>query len=172
MPALTGPALVGAALLVVAGAAKAVDPVNTVGALRALRLPSSPGLVRGGAAAEAAIGAAAIVVGGAAWWALVALSYLAFAGFVLAAMRAGTMVGSCGCFGHEDTPPHPVHVVLDLILGGVAVAAAAQGLVPAEEIADAPGPGAVVVGLSAVALWLVYAAFVHLPRASMRRQDG
>jgi phosphate/sulfate permease len=82
------------------------------------------------------------------------------------------MVGSCGCFGHEDTPPHPVHVVLDLILGGVAVTAAAQGLVPAEEIADAPGPGAVVVGLSAVALWLVYAAFVHLPRASQRRQDG
>ncbi|MGH9248796.1 MAG: hypothetical protein ACRD0W_04660, partial [Acidimicrobiales bacterium] len=66
----------------------------------------------------------------------------------------------------------PVHVVLDLILGGVAVAAAAQGLVPADEIADAPGPGAVVVGLSAAALWLVYAAFVHLPRASLRREDG
>jgi hypothetical protein len=62
--------------------------------------------------------------------------------------------------------------VLDLILGGVAVAAAAQGLVPADEIADAPGLGAVVVGLSAVALWLVYVAFVHLPRASLRRQDG
>jgi hypothetical protein len=172
MSALTGPGLVAAALLVVAGAAKVVDPANTVGALRALRLPSSPTLVRCGAAAEAAIGAAAILAGGPAWWVLVAASYLAFAGFVLAAMRAGTMVGSCGCFGHEDTPPHPVHVALDVLLAGVAAAAAAQGLVPAEEIADAPGPGAVVVSLSAVALWLVYAAFVRLPRASLRRQDG
>jgi hypothetical protein len=172
MSALTGPGLVAAALLVVAGAAKVVDPANTVGALQALRLPSSPTLVRSGAAAEAAIGAAAIVAGGTAWWALVAASYLAFAGFVLAAMRAGTMIGSCGCFGHEDTPPHPVHVVLDVVLAGVAAAAAAQGLVPAEEIADAPGPGAVVVALSALSLWLVYAAFVHLPRAFLRRQDG
>jgi len=170
MPALTGPALVAAALLVVAGAAKLADPVNTVGALRALRLPSSPGLVRLGAAGETAVGAAAIVVGGPLWWALVAASYLAFAAFVVAAMRAGTMVGSCGCFGHEDTPPHPIHLALDLILAGVSVAAAVQGLAPASAVADEPGPGAVVVALSAGALWLVYAAFVHLPRAAVRRR--
>jgi hypothetical protein len=76
MPAITGPALVAAALLVVAGATKAVDPATTVGALRALRLPASPAAVRAGAAGEAALGAAAVVVGGSAWWSLVAASYV------------------------------------------------------------------------------------------------
>ena len=169
MPALTGPALVAAALLVVAGAAKVADPANTAGALRAMRLPSSSTLVRCGAAVEAAIGVTAIVVGGAVPWALVAASYLAFAVFVVAALRAGTMIGSCGCFGHEDTPPHPVHVALDLVLAGVAAAAAAQGLVPADAIADDPGQGVVVVVLAGLSLALVYAAFVDLPRAWARR---
>ena len=168
MPALTGPALVAAALLVVAGAAKVADPANTVGALRAMRLPSSSTLVRCGAAVEAAIGVTAIVVGGAVPWALVAASYLAFAVFVVAALRAGTMIGSCGCFGHEDTPPHPVHVALDLVLAGVAASAAVQGLVPAAAIADDPGQGVVVVVLAGLSLALVYAAFVDLPRAWAR----
>ena len=168
MPVLAVPALVAAALLVVAGAAKLVDPANTVGALQALRLPSSPGLVRVGAATEAAIGAAAIVVGGAVWWGLVAASYLAFTAFVVAAMRAGTMVGTCGCFGHEDTPPHPVHVVLNLVFAGVATVAAVQGLVPASTIADHPAAGVVMVALAVLALWLAYTAFVDLPRAAAR----
>ncbi|MGH9193440.1 MAG: hypothetical protein ACRDZ0_13325 [Acidimicrobiales bacterium] len=55
MPALTGPALTAALLLVFAGAMKAVDPAMTAGALRALGLPSSKILVRAGAAADAAI---------------------------------------------------------------------------------------------------------------------
>jgi hypothetical protein len=168
VPALTIPALVTAALLVVAGAAKAVDPANTVGALRALGLPGSDGLVRAGAVAEAALGAAALVAGGPVWWALVAASYLAFAGFVVAALRAGTMVGTCGCFGHEDTPPHPVHVVLDAVLAGVALAAAVQGLAPLADVADDPGAGLVALVVAAVATWLLHAAFVDLPRALAR----
>lgn len=169
MPGLTGPALVAAALLVVAGAAKVADPANTVGALRALGLPGSDLLVRAGAAAEAALGAAALVVGSSVVWALVAASYVAFAVFVGAALRAGTMVGTCGCFGHEDTPPHPVHVVLDVLLASVAVAAGVQGLAPLVEVADRPGPGAVTVVLAGIATALVHAAFVRLPRALARR---
>ena len=169
MPVLTVPALIAAALLVVAGAAKVADPVNTVGALRALHLPASPGLVRAGAAVEATVGAAAAVVGGTVWWSLVAASYVAFAAFVVAALRAGTMIGSCGCFGHEDTPPHSVHVVLDVVLAAVAIAAAAQDLVPASVIADDPGIGIVIVGLSVLGLYLAYAAFVDLPRHAARR---
>ena len=106
MPALTAPLLVAALLLVAAGGAKAVDPTMTVGALRALGLPSASLMVRAGAVAEALIGVLAIVVGGAVWWSLVAASYLAFAAFVVVALRAGSMVGSCGCFGREETPPH------------------------------------------------------------------
>jgi hypothetical protein len=166
MPALTGPALTAALLLAFAGAAKAVDPTMTAGALRQLRLPSAPALVRVGAGAEMVLGLLATTVGWAALWWLVAASYLAFAGFVAGALRAGTMVGSCGCFGREDTPPHVVHVVLDLALAIAAGAAAATDLgAPLDAIADSPGTGAVVVVLSLLAVFLLRAAFVELPRA-------
>jgi hypothetical protein len=166
MPALTGPALMAAALLAVAGALKVVDPEMTVGALRALRLPSSPLAVRAGAAAELALGVAAIAVGEPVLWWAVAASYLAFAAFVVAALRAGTMVGSCGCFGREETPSHAVHVALDLGLAAVAAAMAlADPAAPIAAVADRPGVGAVVIALSALGLYLLHAAFVDLPRA-------
>jgi Methylamine utilisation protein MauE len=171
MPALTGPALTAALLLAFAGAAKVVDPTMTVGALRALRLPSSPTLVRAGGGAELVLGLSAVTAGWAAVWWLVAASYLGFAAFVVAALRAGTMVGSCGCFGREETPPHPGHVVLDAALAAAAGAAAVLDLgAPLDATLDEPGQGAVVVGLSVLAVLLLYAAFVDLPRAITQRR--
>ena len=165
MPALTGPALVVAALLALAGAQKLVDPTMTVGALRALGLPSSPLLVRAGAAGELALGVASVVVGGAALWWCVAASYVAFAVFVVTALREGTMLGSCGCFGRDDTPPHWSHVVLDVVLAGVAAAVALRSPeAPLDALADEPGQAVVLVALSAIGLYLLYAAFVELPR--------
>jgi hypothetical protein len=114
----------GALLLVAAGAAKVVDPSRTAGALAALGWPSSPALVRTGALAELLLGAAALVVGGRGFALLVAASYLAFALFVMAALRAKTPIGTCGCFGQADTPPEPVHVTVDVLLAAGAVAAA------------------------------------------------
>jgi len=166
MPTLTGPALTAALLLVFAGATKAVDPAMTAGALRALGLPSSKILVRLGAAAELLLGLLAVIAGWVAVWWLVAASYLAFAAFVVAALRAGTMLGSCGCFGREDTPPHPLHVVIDVALAATAAAAAVRDVgAPLDAIADAPGEGLLVGGLSVLAVVLLYAAFVDLPRA-------
>lgn len=165
MSALTGPALVAAALLALAGAQKVLDPTMTVGALRALRVPSTNGLVRAGAAAELALGVAAVVVGGAALWWLVAASYVAFAAFVVVALRKGTMIGSCGCFGREETPPHPSHVALNVALASVAAAVASSG--PdrvVDDLVDHPGSGSVVVVLVVVAVYLLYASFVGLPR--------
>ena len=87
----------------------------TVGALRALRLPAvavgwcgsaRPPSWRSGSRPSRSAAPAL-------WWA-VAVSYLAFGAFVVGALRAGTMIGSCGCFGREETPPHAIHVVLDL----------------------------------------------------------
>ena len=164
MPALTGPSLVVAALLAVAGAQKLLDPTMTVGALRALRLPSSPLLVRVGSAAELALGVGAIVVGGSVLWSLVAVSYLAFTVFVGTALRRGTMIGSCGCFGREETPPHRVHVVLDVGLLGLSAAVAVWSPeAPLSALADHPGDAAVLVLLAALALFLLHAAFVALP---------
>lgn len=162
----TGPALIAAALIALAGAQKLLDPTMTVGALRSMGLPSSRWFVRAGSAAELALGVAAITLGGAAIWWLVAVSYLAFALFVVAALRRGTMIGSCGCFGREDTPPHLSHVALNLALAGAAVAAAASQDGPLiDELEQHPGSAAALVALCAVALYLLYAAYVHLPRA-------
>lgn len=165
MPALTVPALVAAAVLALAGAQKLLDPAMTVGALRALRLPSSPALVRAGSAAELVVGVAAVTIGGWALWGLVAVSYLAFAAFVTAALRAGTMIGSCGCFGREDTPPHWSHVALNL---GLAVLASAVGVTeaarPLDALADHPGHSVAAITLALVVLGLLWAAFVDLPR--------
>jgi hypothetical protein len=165
VPALTGPALVVAALLALAGAQKLVDPTMTVGALRGLGLPSATVLVRAGSAAELALGIGAVVVGGPVLWWLVALSYLAFAAFVLAALRSGTMIGSCGCFGREETPPHPSHVVLNLVLATLAGAAALRAPgAPIDAIVDHPGAGAALAAVSGLALWILWAAYVVLPR--------
>jgi hypothetical protein len=170
VPALTAPALVAALLLALAGAQKLLDPTMTVGALRALGLPASPGGVRVGSAVELALGVAAVAVGGAALWWAVAASYLAFGGFVVAALRKGTMIGSCGCFGREDTPPHPSHVVLNAALASLAVATAlASPEAPLDALADHPGTAVGILALSAVALYLLHAAFVELPRALATR---
>lgn len=165
MPALTAPALVAAALVTLAGAQKLIDPTMTVGALRALRLPASPLAVRLGSAGELALGAAAITVGGAALWWAVSVSYLLFAVFVVAALRHGTMIGSCGCFGREETPPHWSHVMLNLALASVAAGtAAASPAAPLDAVVAHPRAGVGVVALATVALYLLYAAYVELPR--------
>jgi hypothetical protein len=157
--------LVTALLLSLAGAQKLLDPSMTVGALRALRLPASDGLVRLGSAVELALGVAAIVAGGASLWGAVAVSYLAFALFVVAALRRGTMIGSCGCFGREETPPHWSHVVLN---GALATAAGAMAWWETGSVLDAlagsPTTSAVVLPLGALALVLLQAAYVDLPR--------
>jgi hypothetical protein len=163
MSLLVGPALVAAALLALAGAQKLLDPSMTVGALRALGLPSAPPLVRLGAAVELGLAVNAVVVGAGAVWLLIAASYLLFAGFVLLALRRGAPVGTCGCFGRADTPPHPLHVGLDVVLAAVAVSAASLDRAPIDQLSDHPGEAAVVVVVSLAAVGLVYRAFVHPP---------
>lgn len=173
MPALTVPALAAAALLAVAGAQKLLDPSMTVGALRALRLPSSPTLVRAGSALELGIGVGALSAGGAVLWGLVSLSYLAFAAFVAAALRAGTMIGSCGCFGREDTPPHRTHVLLNVVLAALAGATAATSSGPlVDALTDDPGRAVPAVALAIVALGLLWAVYVELPRTLAARPPG
>jgi hypothetical protein len=118
--------LAGAALLlVVGGATKVVDPSGLEGALAALGRPLPGWVVRLGAVAETGLGAAALVGGGRALALLVAASYLGFAAFVMAALRAGTPLATCGCIGRADTPPSPEHVVVDVVLAGGAVLAGA-----------------------------------------------
>ncbi|MEQ1786841.1 MAG: MauE/DoxX family redox-associated membrane protein [Acidimicrobiales bacterium] len=165
MSTLVAPALVLASLLALAGAQKLLDPTMTVGALRALRVPASPVAVRAGSAVELGLGVGAVVVGGPVLWSLVALSYVAFGVFVIAALRNGTKIGSCGCFGREETPPHWSHVALNAVLaGGSVVVAVRLSGSPLDALADEGAGAALVVALAALALVLLRAAFVELPR--------
>ena len=121
--------------------------------------------VRIGGAIEVVIGAAALIVGGPVLCALVALSYLAFAGFVVVALRTGAPISSCGCFGKVDTPPSVVHVVLDLAFAGVAAAAAFTGDVALPDVlGDQPLAGVPFLMLLAIGCSLVFLAFSSLPK--------
>lgn len=159
------PGLLGAAslLLLVAGAAKTADPSRTAGALTALGWPSSTVAVRAGAVAEAALGALGLLVGGAVVALLVAASFAGFALFVVAALRSGTPVGTCGCFAREDTPPHPRHVAVDV---GLAVGAVVAAVAAPDPLIDAPAAS------WALAAALATAAYLTLTTSPARRPAG
>ena len=168
MAALAGPFIVTAALLGAGGALKVHRPAPTARALREMGLPASPALVRVGAAAEVAVAAGALVDGSRPFAALVAASYLGFTAFVLAALRRGVPLSSCGCFGVTDTPPTGVHVGLNLAAAAVAgvVAVGWAGGGGLAEIAALDGSilrGTFVV-LTAAATWFAYVALTLLPR--------
>lgn len=161
-----GPFAIAAVLLAVAGAAKAASPAATAGALRALGLPGRPVWVRIGGAAEAGLAAAALATGWVPLVVAVGASYLVFAAFVVAALRAGVPVASCGCLGRVDTPPHALHVVGNLLAAGAALATAATGspaitaVLREQSLAGAPFVLLVGVGVAAATL-----AMAALPRA-------
>lgn len=163
MDAVTAPYLAAGLLLVAAGVAKALEPLSLVRALRAaglrVRAPLLARWVRAGAAAEAVLGLVAVVHPSRAVAAAVALSYLGFTLFVLRALRSGSPLASCGCFGKSDTPPTPGHAVVTALL------AAAAGLVALD-----PGVGldlpVLVVG--AVLAYVGYVALAVLPLVSRR----
>ena len=124
MDAFAGPVVVTSALLALAGGLKIVRSAPTSGALRAMRLPSSPHLVRVLGALEVATGVGAGVSFSRPLLVLQAALYLAFAAFVVVALGSDRPLQSCGCFGRADTPPSGVHVILDLLAAVVALAAA------------------------------------------------
>ena len=72
---------------------------------------------------EVVVGVLAIAVGHPVLWAGVALSYAAFTVFVLWALGDTSRVGSCGCFGREDTPATPGHAAFNAAAAAVAAIA-------------------------------------------------
>jgi hypothetical protein len=167
---LAGPFTIAAVLLAVGGALKALRPLDTAHALTAVgvRFPAflpARLAVRVGGAAEAIVGVGALFTGGAAFAALVAVSYFAFAGFVLVALRRGAPISSCGCFGKIDTPPSVVHVALDFAFAVVAAAAVVVGDVALPDVlADQPLLGIPFLLLLVIGCSLVFLAFTSLPK--------
>lgn len=111
-----------AGLLVIAGVSKGIEPRATAGALLAMRLPSALPLVRVLGLAEVFIGVAVMVTGRAVASAALTAAYLGFGGFVAIALARHLPIGSCGCFGKDDTPPSLIHLALNA--AGVAVGVA------------------------------------------------
>jgi hypothetical protein len=157
--------LVAALMLAVGGVLKARRPAGTTGALRELGFAVPPAVIRIGGAAEVAVGVAAVVGVGPVPPALVGLSYGLFAGFVIMALRRGTPLSSCGCFGETDTPPGWGHVVLNVIAAAVSVAWALQPRPDAvHAVSSQPGAGIPLVLMVVVAAGLVYLVLIELPR--------
>jgi hypothetical protein len=163
MEAATAPYLAAALLLVAAGVAKAVEPLSLVRALRAaglrVRAPLLARWVRVLSTLEAALGVLAVVRPGPLVAAAVAISYGGFTAFVLRALRSGSPLASCGCFGKTDTPPTPMHAVAT---GVLALAAALVALGPAAPL-DVP-----LAAVSAVLAYLTYVMLAVLPLTSRR----
>ncbi len=160
---LIGIYLVACGLLVAAGVAKAVRPDDTARALSSvvpIRLSTMRTAVRIGSVSEAALGVTALAYPRPWWAALVALSYVAFAGFVAYARSTGGAIASCGCFGTPDTPATRVHLVINIVLALAAVAVAVSA--PAGDLvtilSGQPARGVPLALVSVLAAWLVYLA--------------
>jgi hypothetical protein len=164
--AAAGPYDIAALLLVLGGALKAVDPVETANALRGVGVPGARPIVRLGGAAEVAIGAFAIVSGGRLGGLLVALSYLAFTGFVVLALVRDVPIATCGCFGKADAPPSLVHVAVNLACAGAGLAVAIDpGVGIAHVLDEQPLLGLPYLLLVAIGLYLAFLSLTLLPRA-------
>ena len=162
MTPAAGPFAIAAALLVAGGLLKTARPADTATALRQSGLPATPGLVRAGGLVEAGLGVAALVRGDRVTAVLVAVSYAAFAGFVALALRRGTPLASCGCFGKEDSPPTRLHVALT---AAAAVAVAVQpGVGLAAVVRAQPLGGVPFLLLLCCGVAFAYLALTSVPR--------
>src|SRR3954452_17788639 len=162
MGAWTAPLLVAGVLLAVAGAPKALDPTNTVGALRSVGLRARPLTVRVFGAVETALGIGAIITGARPLVALVALSYAGFSGFLVVALRKGGMVSSCGCLGRADTPPTRSHLAVTVGLALTSLLAAVSGADGLSTI-DWTLTTLTALGFALLGGWLVWLVFTALP---------
>jgi methylamine utilization protein MauE len=161
--AAVGPLLVGAAILIVAGAAKLFRPRETALALRLSGLPASSLGVRLGAVVEIGVATGAMFTGSPVLYLAVGLSYLAFATFVGVALVRGLPLSSCGCLGEPDSPPTATHVVLDLVLAAGAFWAAVSGLdSPLGSLLHRPVLGAGLAVAVVVVSWLSILALTTL----------
>ena len=153
-----------AALLVVSGIGKLVDPTPTAGALRAARLPSARFLVRGLGLAEVVVGLGNLLWSSAllAW--LQTGLYLAFGLFVVWALSRKLPIASCGCFGKPATPPTWLHAAVNgmAVVGGGLQALAVSDSLPAI-LAEQPLAGLPYLGFIGLGAYCLYLLLGELP---------
>ena len=160
-----GPYVAAAALLVVSGILKVRRPTPTARALTSAGVPVLAPLARVFGVAEVVVGAGALALDSRAFPALVAASYLAFAGFVALTLVRAEQVADCGCFGAAESPPTVVHLVLNLFAAGISAAVAlGSGGSLVRAVDDQPLLGLPFLVLAGLCAGLTYAAMTLLPR--------
>jgi Methylamine utilisation protein MauE len=179
---LIGVYLIGCTLLVAAGAMKVVRPDDTARALAPL-VPAQLGsladvrrfrsVIRLAALFEVGLGAVAFLWPRAASAALVAASYVVFAGVVALARARGGSLASCGCFGTPDTPATLLHVAVDVVFAGAAIlvaTSAPSGGTILTALGHQPLHGAALLLLAGVGAWLTYLTLSMLGALEVARR--
>lgn len=158
---------IAAALLVISGGSKLIDPAPTRGALAAANLPSGAWTAPLLGVVEILAGIGGTALGG---WASLAVGivYLGFAGFVAVALLRRLPIQSCGCFGRTDTPPTWGHMAFNLVSAGAAGAVAVTGVVPLDTLAGQPLAALPYLGFVALGVWIVYLLLAELPTLRAR----
>ena len=121
--ALSGPFLIAALTLCVAGVAKLRSPAPAVDTLRAARLPGGPVVIQAFAAGELTLGIVAAVSPRTVPAAALACVYAGFAALALVLHRRGA---ACGCFGDARTPASPSQSAISATLAAVCAVSAAS----------------------------------------------
>ena len=163
---LAAPLLVATGVLVLAGLSKIQRPSATADALRELSIPQPLANARLLGFLEVVLGILAIATGHWLFWLGVGVSYAGFTAFVLWALGDSSRIGSCGCFGREDTPATVGHAVFNATAAALAFVAVTNPV----RITDFAGSGleavlSVVLIATAIALSIV--ALTELPRTLM-----
>ena len=169
MPAVTAlaaPLYIATGVLILAGLAKAMRPSATAGALRELSIPSPLLVARALGVGEVVIGVIAVLTGHWLAWAGISIGYLSFTAFVLWALRDPSRVGSCGCFGREDTPATPGHLVFNAVAATVALFAVFDP-VTLSSFSGSTFEAVLAVALIALGTWISIVSLTVLPRTFM-----
>ena len=165
MDVLAAPYLAAGLLLITGGVAKTWEPLSLVRALRSAGLPVRAPLllpfVRAAAIAEAALGLLTVVDPSRPVALAVAASYAGFTVFVLRALRSGSPLASCGCFGKSDTPPTVTHAAMT-----AALAMCAALVTPRVH------PGIGLVAVTVLVAYLSYLVLAVLPLVSPRARTS
>ena len=164
MPAHIGPVLAFMALLALAGIQKIADPEPTTGALAAAGLPASRLVVFGLGGVELFTGLAGVAVGGPVPALIAGVLYSGFALFVVNALFRDLPIRSCGCLGASDTPPSPIHVIINVVAVAVMLVAVIE---PVDVIAQLPslgvGIGTAFLLFTGGVVYLLYGVLTVLP---------
>ena len=159
---LEGWFFIAAALLVVSGGAKLVDPDPTLGALEASGLPHGRWAAPAIGVTEIGVGVLGTILGGGASLGVAAV-YASFAAFVGWALVRRLPIASCGCFGRPDTPPTWGHAVFNLTSATVALVVALSGSAPLDVLAGQPLLALPYLAFVALGVYVVYLLLAVLP---------